>query len=183
MEKFKIEHIKTIIGLGNPGRQYYKNRHNIGFRIIDELAQIFSAKWINLKDMNFVKINIDLGVNIHEIFLIKPNTFMNNSGDIVPFLNKKGIKIEEVLVIHDELQKKFGDMSIKFGGSARGHNGLRSIIEKAGSDFWRLRFGIGRPEQKSEVGNYVLSNFSKEEEDQLVSLIPKAINLILNKSI
>jgi PTH1 family peptidyl-tRNA hydrolase len=112
------------------------------------------------------------------IHIVKPTTFMNLSGKAIPFLLKKGIKPEEILVIHDELEKPFGKCNIRWDGSARGHNGLRSIDSIIGKDYWRLRFGIGRPEDKSEVGDYVLSPFTTDQEDLLGGLIEDVIALI-----
>jgi len=177
MEQFNTKNIKAIIGLGNPGQKYSKNRHNIGFIIIDELSNQFSSSFKVSEKMEHAQIYFDS----QAICLIKPLTFMNTCGQVIPFLSKKGIKPENILVIHDELEKKFGNISIKFGGSARGHNGLRSIIGIVGHDFWRLRFGIGRPDQKAEVGDYVLANFDAEQENQLEDLVLQAINLILNQ--
>ena len=99
------------------------------------------------------------------ILLIKPQTFMNASGKVIPFLLKKGIKGENILVVHDELEMPFGKIKVKFGGSAKGHNGLRSIIDIIGKDFWRLSFGIDRPENREDVGQYVLSNFTEKTDD------------------
>lgn len=177
LEKFDHKKIKAIIGLGNPDRKYYKNRHNIGFRIVDAIAEKFSVSFKNTDNLEYAQINWD--EDSKPIYLIKPLTFMNKSGQVISFLAKKGIKIEEILVAHDELEKEFGKLSIRFGGSARGHNGLRSIMDVAGQNFWRLRFGIGRPIDKSDVSDYVLSNFSKEEELKIDQLIQDSIDLIL----
>ena len=177
---FDIHSIKAIIGLGNPGQNYYKTRHSIGFRIVDRIAQQFGAAFKLADEKEYVQIQLSLfDGSIIPVYLIKPMTFMNKSGQVIPFLQKKGIRPEEILVVHDELEKEFGCISIKFSGSAKGHNGLRSIIDMIGQDFWRLRFGIGRPQDKSDVGNYVLSPFSKDEEFLISELIDKAINLIL----
>ena len=170
--------IKAIIGLGNPGPKFTNTRHNIGFKILDKLAQEYDATW--KQEKNFEKTEITL--NEKNILLIKPQTFMNNSGDVIPFLQKKGIKPEEVLVIHDELEKPFGNISIRQGGSAKGHNGLKSIIEKCGQDFWRLRFGIGRPEHREDVPDYVLSNFDKNEQENIEIIIDKALEQIKTKA-
>ena len=173
--KFDIKKIKAIIGLGNPGPGYYKTRHSIGFRVADEMATMFNASFNASEDKEYCQIkNEELNV-----YLLKPLTFMNASGKVLPFLQKKGIKSDEILVIHDELERKFDDISLKFGGSAKGHNGLKSIIDFGGPDFWRLRFGIGRPDDKAQVSTYVLSYFSKDEESQISSLINQSINLIL----
>jgi PTH1 family peptidyl-tRNA hydrolase len=157
---FDIKKIKAIIGLGNPGTKFARTRHNIGFILIDKLAEQENLIWHDQKNLMHAEIIIPEN---QKILLIKPQTFMNNSGDTLAFLTKKGIKAEEILVIHDELEKPFNSITFRFGGSAKGHNGLRSIIERIGQNFWRLRFGIGRPEQKEMVGDYVLSPFTAEE--------------------
>ncbi len=181
MENFKKNNIKAIIGLGNPGQKYYKNRHNIGFRVLDELANKFNASWKSSDNMEYTKVCLqeEQEFGCQQVYLIKPQTFMNTSGAVIPFLSKKGIKPDQILVIHDELEKKFGSLRIKFGGSAKGHNGLRSIIGVMGADFWRLCFGIGRPESKDDVSRHVLSNFSLQEETELDALIFQAVDLIL----
>jgi PTH1 family peptidyl-tRNA hydrolase len=166
---------KAIIGLGNPGQKYFYTRHNIGFRVVDAIVYKYHETWSEKKEMMYASIRMDDGEVIH---VIKPMTFMNSSGRVLPFLIKKGITPEEIVVVHDELEKPLGNVSLKIGGSARGHNGLRSIIETIGKDFWRLRFGIGRPEHKEMVSQYVLSRFSPEEEDQLGGLIEKSIEIL-----
>jgi peptidyl-tRNA hydrolase, PTH1 family len=181
-KKFDLRLIKAIIGLGNPGVAYHKTRHNIGFRIIDTIAEQSSSLFNQHDNKEYAKVDISLSDGgIVSVYLIKPLTFMNKSGEVILFLQKKGIKPEEILVIHDELEKPFGNISIKFGGSAKGHNGLKSIINYMGQDFWRLRFGIGRPGDKSDVGSYVLSPFTKEEESQVADLIQKSASLILRQ--
>lgn len=179
MENFDIKKIKAIIGLGNPGFKYYKNRHNIGFRIVDEISNQFSGQWVPKDNFEVAEIRMDpQDFSQKPILLIKPLTYMNKAGAVIPYLLKKGIKPEEILVIHDELEKDFGKISLKFSGSARGHNGLRSIIGVIGKDFWRLRFGIGRPQEKSEVADFVLTNFFPQEEEILYNLIQQSIDLV-----
>lgn len=167
------EPILAIIGLGNPGPQYRFNRHNIGFMIVDRLAERYAGSWEHKELMDVATIRI----GDKKVLLIKPQTFMNRSGGVIPFLNKQGIKRENILVVHDELEYPFGKIKIRFGGSARGHNGLRSIIERCGKEFARLRFGIGRPEHKEMVGSYVLQNFS-EKLEELELLIEQGADLI-----
>jgi len=166
--------IKAIIGLGNPGPKYYRNRHNIGFRIVDALAEQQSVPWDIKPGMEIATVNI----NGKNVILVKPQTFMNASGKVIPFLSKKGIKAGNILVVHDELEFPFGKIKIRAGGSARGHNGLRSIIEFCGKDFIRLRFGIGRPPTKDMVGEYVLHNFS-EQSEEVNQLIDQSVDLIV----
>ena len=155
------DQIKAIIGLGNPGAAYYKTRHSIGFRVVDELAHMYDGNWRHRDEMETADVIIDN----KKVILVKPQTFMNSSGRVIPFLIKQGIRPENVLVVHDELEMPFGKIAIRKGGSARGHNGLRSIIEACGPDFYRLRFGVARPERKEDVGNYVLQPFSQKPED------------------
>lgn len=179
MNNFELKKIKAIIGLGNPGNKYSKNRHNIGFRVVEAISDKFDGSWQERDNLDVSEIQISFNEELIKIILIKPQTFMNDSGCVIPFLLKKGIKPEEILVVHDELEKPFGKMIIKFDGSARGHNGLRSIIGMIGSNYWRLRFGIGRPEDKSQVSNYVLSNFTPDQESKIDDLIDESINLII----
>ena len=177
---FDIKNIKVIIGLGNPGLKYYKNRHNIGFRVLDKIVQDYSANWHVTDIMEEAKITVTINENNFPLILIKPQTFMNDSGKVISYLQKKGIKPENILVIHDELEKTFGSISLKFDGSARGHNGLKSIISFIGTAFWRLRFGIGRPDN-DDVASFVLSNFKSDEEIQIQDLIIESIKKIFQR--
>lgn len=169
--------IKVIIGLGNPGPKYYKTRHSIGFRVVDELGARYGAHW----NSNSLEQSSEIMIDERKILLVKPQTFMNASGKVIPGLLKKGIKPGEILVVHDELEKPFGYLGFKSGGSHKGHNGLRSIIEACGPDFERFRFGIGRPEHKEAVNEYVIEPFSKPEEEKIGELIHQAIEMIENK--
>lgn len=168
--------IRAVIGLGNPGKKYERTRHNIGFRLVDVLCQRYGGSWRTVNNMEHATIRIGEAGN--EIHLIKPITFMNSSGQVLPFLQKKGIKPEHIVVAHDELEKKFGDASLKLGGSAKGHNGLRSIIGTIGADFWRVRCGIGRPADRDEVGDFVLTPFTVQEEQEIPALLDRAIALL-----
>ena len=164
--------IKIIIGLGNPGKQYHYTRHNIGFLILDALAAKHNASWHKKGDYEYA----DIDINGEKVTLVKPQTFMNSSGKVIPALLKQGTKAENLLVVHDELEKPFGKIEFRTGGGHRGHNGLRSIMEFCGPDFMRMRFGIGRPEHKEEVAQYVLSNF--DNSDELATLIDKSVDMI-----
>lgn len=115
-----------------------------------------------------------IGINDKSVTLIKPQTFMNNSGAIIPSLLKQGIKAENILVVHDELEKPFGTVALKQGGSHKGHNGLRSIMALCGQNFGRLRCGIGRPHKKEDVPQYVLTNFTEKTE---------AVELMINSAV
>lgn len=165
--------IQAIIGLGNPGPAYYHHRHSIGFRVVDTLANKYNAQWKSRDTMEIALIMI----NDKKVILIKPQTYMNTSGNVIPFLSKQGIKAGSILVVHDELEMPFGKVAFKIGGSARGHNGLRSIIQACGENFARMRCGIGRPELKEQVPTYVLQNF-KEDNAAVEELIDNAVHLI-----
>lgn len=150
-----LSQIKVIIGLGNPGRAYYHNRHNIGFRVVEALAHAHHGSFKTVGEMELAEIT----VNNKLYYLTLPQTFMNASGKVLPFFTKKGIKAEHLLVVHDELELPFEKMKFKFGGSSKGHNGLKSIINTIGPDFYRLAIGIGRPVNRDDVPDYVLENF------------------------
>ena len=179
-----MKNIKLIYGLGNPGKQYELNRHNIGHLVIDALSDYFFAQWSSTDVCEYAKVqrpeDLQESSLASEFYLVKSKTFMNDSGKVLAYFAKKGIKPEEVMVIHDELEKAFGTMAIRQGGSARGHNGLRSIISLFGADFWRLRVGISRPQRKEQVSSYVLSNFTPDEQEQLESIIQEAVQLIVS---
>lgn len=177
------QNILAIIGLGNPGTQFEKTRHNIGFRVLDQLNNNLNNNNNNWARQN----NLEQAViefNQQKILLIKPQTFMNNSGQVINYLTKQGIKIENILVVHDELELPFGVLKFKQGGSAKGHNGLKSIISILGDNFLRLRFGIDRPARSDSsmpVDKYVLSKFNPQEEASLAEKINQAAELILQQ--
>ena len=166
--------IKAIVGLGNPGPTYAYSPHNIGFLIVDKLCDLYNGTWSEKNNMLVASVDI----NDKEVLLIKPQTFMNNSGEILKHLQKRGIKQENIFVIHDEIDFVFGKVTVKQGGSARGHNGLRSLIAHGGESFARLRCGVGRPNNPADVGNFVTAKF-KETPDQVDELTDKAIKIIL----
>lgn len=165
--------VKALIGLGNPGQKFIYTRHNIGFRILEAFGDIYNAQWHTKGNMELAEVVTEKG----PLLLIKPQTFMNNSGQVIPFLLKKGIKSEEIIVIHDELELPFGVVKYKKGGSAKGHNGLKSIIGVCGEGFGRLRFGIGRPELREDVPDYVLARFT-EHEGHVTESIAAAVSAI-----
>lgn len=145
-----------VVGLGNPGNKYENNRHNIGFKIIDSLIEDFKAIHISNKDF--------LGelYKSHNLLFLKPTTFMNLSGKSVLAV-KNFYKVQDILVLHDELDLPFGSIKFKYGGSSGGHNGLKSIDALCGNLYYRLRYGIGKPLEKEKVISWVLEDFTKEE--------------------
>lgn len=165
--------IKAIIGLGNPGPPYFYTRHNIGFRAIDALADAYHAAWQKKDNAEIATIQ----VGDKKIILIKPQTYMNDSGKVIPNLLKQGIKAENILVLHDELEQPFGKIQVRMGGSARGHNGLKSIIGVCGDQFARMRIGISRPANKEDVPDYVLQKF-KEPAAEIEQILHSAVTQI-----
>ncbi|MEI0560897.1 aminoacyl-tRNA hydrolase [Brachyspira pilosicoli] len=157
---------KLVIGLGNPGEEYKNHRHNIGFIIIDKLAQNLSLKFDNNKKKSlFTRAKLN---NI-DFILLKPQTFMNLSGESAIYISKFfNIKPEDIIVIYDDMDIPFGTFKIKKGGSSGGHNGIKSLIAQLQTDdFIRLRVGIGRPSFGKKVNDYVLSSFSKSERENI----------------
>lgn len=165
--------ITAVIGLGNPGPAYARTRHNVGFMVLDALADSYGASWREKE--RYEEASIMVGGKA--ILLIKPTTYMNSSGDIVPDLAKRGIKVDNVIVVHDELELPFGKIVIREAGSAKGHNGLKSFIARWGEQFKRLRVGIDRPAQREEVPNYVLAPF-RESPAQVETMISDAARTI-----
>lgn len=161
--------MKIIIGLGNPGKKYEKTRHNIGFLFLDFLAKNLAPqlKWQEKKSFQAQILKMQL--EDKEIYLIKPQTFMNSSGLTVLSLKKKFPNFDwskDFWVIHDDLDLIFGRIKISFGASSAGHKGVESIINSLNSkNFWRLRLGIGPTHKPSEI--FVLEKFSPEEEKKL----------------
>lgn len=174
MKAVNSKNITAIIGLGNPGPQFNFTPHNIGFLILDQLCSLYHGTWQEKKNM----LSTNITINAHKLTLIKPQTFMNLSGQILPYIHKDGIKMHNILVIHDEIDYPFGKINFKEGGSARGHNGLRSIISNGGDDFLRLRVGVGRPDNSNDIGNFVTTSF-QESDTQVQELIQNSIEQVL----
>lgn len=165
-----------IVGLGNPGREYTRNRHNIGFMAIDMLASRQNVM-IN-RSRNRALIG-DFRLGDHKGILVKPQTFMNLSGDAVgPLCRFYKIDPERVIVIYDELDLAFGTVRIRGKGSAGGHNGMRSIINHIGQEFPRIRLGIGRPNGKMPVKAYVLQDFGKNELETVEMMLDQTVRAV-----
>ncbi|MBR1374574.1 MAG: aminoacyl-tRNA hydrolase [Cardiobacteriaceae bacterium] len=167
--------LKLIVGLGNPGSEYAKTRHNAGFWFLEKLANEYGGNWRAEKKFFSEYAEVSIAGNV--VRLIKPHTFMNASGRAVAaVVNFYRIKAEEIFVAHDELDFAAGIVKTKFGGGHGGHNGLRDIISALDSrDFYRLRFGIGRPQDKNQVINYVLKTASKDEMEKIDVAINEAL--------
>lgn len=167
-----------IVGLGNPGIEYEKTRHNIGFTVLDTLAKSSGIVFSD-KRYGFVA---ELKVKARTLILVKPTTYMNLSGRAVNYyIQKEKIPLEKVLIIVDDLALPFGSIRIKEKGGCGGHNGLQNIEEVLGtSNYNRLRFGIGSEFGQGQQVNYVLGNWSDEENKVLSQRIEIAIEAIKN---
>jgi peptidyl-tRNA hydrolase, PTH1 family len=154
--------MRLFVGLGNPGSRYAHNRHNIGFMAVDEIARAHrSAPWRR----RFQGETAEALVGGERILLLKPQTFMNESGRAVGEAAQfYKIALADILVFHDELDLPPGKLRVKTGGGNAGHNGLRSITAQCGNDYRRVRLGIGHPGDKALVHAYVLHDFAKSEE-------------------
>ncbi len=158
-----------IVGLGNPGAEYVNNRHNIGFQTVEAIAESVASNSFK-KMASLVEVS-SCFFEKKKLILAKPLTFINLSGRALRFLiDFYKIPIEKVIVIHDDIDLPLGRVKIKQGGGNGGHNGLKSIDNLAGTNYWRIRIGVGRPAEKSMIVSYVLGNFSKEESEKLDSI-------------
>ncbi len=152
--------MKIIVGLGNPGEKYKNIRHNVGFMILDKFAEKEGLNW---EDCPKFESEIILD---KEFMLVKPQTYMNNSGSAVSkILNFYKCKLKDLIVIHDDVDLPFGSVKKQINKNSAGHRGVEDIIDKLGSkNFWRLRVGIGKPEDKRiPVDEWVLQDFTKVE--------------------
>ncbi len=167
-----------LVGLGNPGLRYANTRHNAGFLVIDHLAARASAGAFRDKFQgSFAQIPLAGSV----CGLLKPSTFMNESGrSVQPAVQHFKVPLEQLVVIHDELDLPFGDVRMKVGGGDAGHRGIRSIAAALGPAFVRLRVGIGRPppEFRGEVADFVLQGFSAAEQAELDTVIDRAAEAV-----
>ena len=161
--------MKLFVGLGNPGKKYTNNRHNIGFMALNQIANDHSfSQWKN----KFQGQITDGKLGDEKVILLKPETFMNLSGQSVSETIKfYKIKIEDIIVFHDELDLAPAKLRVKISGGHAGHNGLRSIHQHIGADYRRVRMGIGHPGHKDRVANYVLSDFAKNDQNWLQDLL------------
>ncbi|HPT66302.1 MAG TPA: aminoacyl-tRNA hydrolase [Candidatus Woesebacteria bacterium] len=158
--------MKLIVGLGNPDKKYQKNRHNLGSTLIKNL--------IDQKFFNKTKLSAQIFEDKNKIFAV-PNEYMNNSGIAVQKISQfYKISANDILIIHDDLDLPAGEYRLQFDRGSAGHNGIKSIIDQLGTqEFYRLRVGIGKPQNNIPVEDYVLQNFSQEESTIISSITPK----------
>ena len=169
--------IQIIAGLGNPGEKYEKTLHNAGFWFLENLALKYGGIFRYEKKFDIDSCKVD--INGCSIWLIKPQSFMNLSGrPIKSFLDYYQLKVNNLLVVQDEIDLPSGTIRLKEGGGHGGHNGIRDVIQHCGPQFFRLRIGVGHPGEKSKVINYVLNPGSKKVESAIKNNINEALSVI-----
>ena len=169
--------LKLIVGLGNPEQRYLTTRHNVGFWVLDSLAEKLSKNFSQQKKYESELFEYEFDSKLFH--MMKPLSYINNSGiPIRKFIKNKNIEVENILIIYDDLDLDVGKIRLKQGGGSGGHNGLNSIIEQIGSkNFWRLRIGIGKPGDKNKVIDYVLGKHSLDDKN----LIHQSIEVMLSE--
>ena len=173
----ELGNVFIICGLGNPGANYKKTRHNAGFMVIDHFCNKFDLKLKRKWRSEYTEFEYE-GM---KLILLKPQTFMNNSGDAVKkFAKKYGVQPANVLVAYDEMSLKTGRLRIRNGGSAGGHNGIKSVLQNfGGADFLRLRIGIDHPGKGADVADYVLSDFTLSEMELISPAVSACADAVL----
>ena len=173
-----------FVGLGNPTPDSENNRHNVGFKIIDEINKEFK---LSKQKPKFKGLLTTGSIGEKKVYAIKPLTFMNNSGICIrELIEYFKIDVENVIVFHDDLDVEFGKIKAKFGGSSAGHNGISSIDKFIGKDYSRVRIGIGKPEGNIETADYVLQNFNEEENlgiEKISKNITESISILIEKKL
>jgi len=163
-----------IVGLGNPGDKHKKTRHNAGYDFVDLLAKNLNVELKDTSKIDALYGEISFGEST--IALVKPNEFINNSGKTLNLLKKYKVKsLKDVLVVHDDMDLEPGEVKLKDGGGHGGHNGLKDIINRVGSDFMRLRFGIGHPALKNDTNAWVIKKPNPQEKKGLDEAFDKAL--------
>ena len=173
-----------FVGLGNPTPDSQNNRHNIGFKVIDAINQKFG---LSKQKPKFKGLLTTGNIGDKKVYAIKPLTFMNNSGICIrELIEYFKMDAADVIVFHDDLDIDVGKIKAKFGGSSAGHNGLESIDKFIGKDYSRVRIGIGKPESKISISDYVLNDFNDEEKEKLENItenIITSLNILLDKKL
>jgi PTH1 family peptidyl-tRNA hydrolase len=171
-------------GLGNPDPKHANNRHNVGFKLIDALNKNFG---LSKQKPKFKGLLTNGQVQDNKVIVVKPLTFMNNSGMCIrEITDYHRIKTNNIFVFHDDIDIEIGKIKTKNGGSSGGHNGINSIDDSIGTDYNRIRIGIGHPGDKELVEKHVLNDFTEEEKiiiDQVIKKIFKNINLLIEKKL
>ena len=170
-----------VVGLGNPGDKYATTRHNIGFLVADEMAARIGGKFASNKYRALVlESRLGVGDAAPKVVVIKPQTYMNDSGDAVsPLAKYFDCAPNRIIAIHDELDIPFNAIRVKIGGGDNGHNGLKSLTNSLGTaEYFRVRVGIGRPTTPQDTADYVLDKFNKSERTIVPDLVARACDAI-----
>jgi PTH1 family peptidyl-tRNA hydrolase len=169
--------LKLIVGLGNPGREYARTRHNAGWWFVDALAERGQGSWRRDEQAHTMLARVDLAGT--PLWLLKPTAFMNRSGAPVASVAKfHGIEAGEMLVVHDDIDLPPGIARLKNGGGHGGHNGLRDVIAHLGADFWRLRLGVGHPGSRDLVLNAVLDRPTQAEQQAIDGALARSLEIM-----
>ncbi|WDV45556.1 aminoacyl-tRNA hydrolase [Clostridiaceae bacterium M8S5] len=168
----------AVIGLGNPGSKYSDTKHNVGFNTIDCIAQKYSVK---LNKIKFKSVYGETNIEGNKVILVKPQTYMNNSGiSVMELLKYTNIPVQNLIVIYDDIDIDLGTIRIRKKGSAGSHNGMKSIIYHIkNDDFPRIRIGIGRPNQGQDLAYFVLNKFNKEEREKIDEIVEIASDSVI----
>jgi PTH1 family peptidyl-tRNA hydrolase len=177
-----------VVGLGNPGQAYARQRHNVGAMVATELARRGAARWQprRLLQAEVAEVKIGdagtgaVGADLEQVTLARTRTYMNDSGaPVKSLLGQLRLKPDHLIVVHDELDLDFARLRAKLGGGDNGHNGLKSIRARLGTgDYYRLRVGIGRPTGRIDVHDWVLSNFAADQTDDLPQVVARAADAV-----
>jgi PTH1 family peptidyl-tRNA hydrolase len=169
--------MRWIVGLGNPGTAYANTRHNVGFMVIDELARRHGA---DVGSNKCKALTGEARIENEKVALLKPMTYMNLSGESVrAFMDYYKVKLEDLIVVYDDLDTEVGRIRLRYQGSAGGHNGIKSIIQHTGTQtFNRVRIGISRPKPGVVISDYVLSPFAKAEQAEVRRMVEEACDAI-----
>ena len=169
--------LKLVVGLGNPGREYARTRHNAGWWLVDELAVRFNGSWRHDARAHTELARVDVAGT--PLWLLKPTAFMNRSGGpVAAVANFYGIEPGEILLVHDDIDLPPGVARLKLGGGHGGHNGVRDVIAHLGADFWRLRLGVGHPGTKHLVLDAVLDRPTQAEQQAIDEALSRALEIM-----
>jgi PTH1 family peptidyl-tRNA hydrolase len=180
-----VSSLYIIAGLGNPGPEYERTRHNLGFLTVDELASRLGAG--TFKRSKHSSLVAETRDGDDQVVLAKPQTFMNVSGRaIASLMGYYNAELDHVIVVHDELDLPFETVRVKLGGGTAGHNGLKSIVQSVGDGFVRVRLGIGRPSGRKDAVDFVLEGFTKTEAEAVPGIVDRAadaVQMVIGKGV
>ncbi|MDR1773253.1 MAG: aminoacyl-tRNA hydrolase [Clostridioides sp.] len=175
----------VVVGLGNPGKQYENTRHNIGYCVIDKIAQKYN---VSVNKIKHKALTAEIRMGSEKVILVKPITYMNLSGEsVIDIYNFYKVDLENIIVVYDDIDLDIGSLRIRKKGSAGSHNGMKSIVQCLGSkDFPRIRVGISKPDPRMNLADFVLSRFSKEDQkniDESIEKASQAVEVIIEENI